>query len=40
MSYQTPGKILVVDDEAQNVEVLRRLMTRLDSALPMITSSH
>jgi putative two-component system response regulator len=29
MSYQTPGKILVVDDEAQNVEVLRCLMTRL-----------
>jgi putative two-component system response regulator len=29
MSYQTPGKILVVDDEAQNVEVLRRLMTKL-----------
>jgi putative two-component system response regulator len=29
LSYQTPGKILVVDDQAQNVEVLRRLMTRL-----------
>ena len=26
--HQTPGKILVVDDEAENVEVLRRLMTR------------
>jgi len=29
MRYSTPGKILVVDDESQNVEVLRRLMTRL-----------
>lgn len=29
MSHQTPGKILVVGDEAQNVEVLRRLMTGL-----------
>jgi putative two-component system response regulator len=29
MRYATAGKILVVDDESQNVEVLRRLMTRL-----------
>ena len=29
MRYSTAGKILVVDDESQNVEVLRRLMTRL-----------
>jgi putative two-component system response regulator len=29
MQYSTAGKILVVDDERQNVEVLRRLMTRL-----------
>lgn len=28
MRYTTAGKILVVDDESQNVEVLRRLMTR------------
>src|SRR5882672_10831907 len=28
-SYPTAGKILVVDDEPQNVEVLRRLMIRL-----------
>jgi putative two-component system response regulator len=27
--YATPGKILIVDDESQNVEVLSRLMTRL-----------
>jgi CheY-like chemotaxis protein len=30
MRYATAGKILVVDDETQNVDVLRRLMTRLD----------
>jgi putative two-component system response regulator len=29
MPYATPGKILVVDDQSQNVEVIRRLMTRL-----------
>ena len=29
MRYATAGKILIVDDESQNVEVLRRLMTRL-----------
>ena len=29
MRYSTAGKILVVDDESQNVEVLRSLMTRL-----------
>jgi putative two-component system response regulator len=29
MPYATAGTILVVDDESQNVEVLRRLMTRL-----------
>src|SRR5205809_808228 len=29
MHYASAGKILVVDDESQNVEVLRRLMTRL-----------
>jgi DNA-binding response OmpR family regulator len=29
MRYSTARKILVVDDESQNVEVLRRLMTRL-----------
>lgn len=29
MRYATAGKILVVDDESQNVEVLRRMMTRL-----------
>jgi len=29
MPYANPGKILVVDDELQNVEVLGRLMTRL-----------
>ena len=29
VEYKTAGKILVVDDESQNVEVLRRLMTRL-----------
>jgi putative two-component system response regulator len=29
MRYANAGKILVVDDESQNVEVLRRLMTRL-----------
>jgi putative two-component system response regulator len=29
MRYSTAGRILVVDDESQNVEVLRRLMTRL-----------
>jgi CheY-like chemotaxis protein len=29
MRYSTAGKILVVDDESQNVEVLRRLMTRV-----------
>jgi putative two-component system response regulator len=29
MQYSTAGKILIVDDESQNVEVLRRLMTRL-----------
>jgi putative two-component system response regulator len=29
MRYSTAGKILVVDDESQNVEVIRRLMSRL-----------
>jgi len=29
MVYATAGKILVVDDESQNVEVFRRLMSRL-----------
>jgi putative two-component system response regulator len=29
MRYSTAGRILVVDDESQNVEVIRRLMTRL-----------
>jgi DNA-binding response OmpR family regulator len=29
MRYATAGRILIVDDESQNVEVLRRLMTRL-----------
>jgi putative two-component system response regulator len=29
MHYATAGKILIVDDDSQNVEVLRRLMTRL-----------
>jgi putative two-component system response regulator len=29
MRYATPGKILIVDDEVQNVEVLRRVMIRL-----------
>jgi CheY-like chemotaxis protein len=48
MPYATPGKILIVDDEPQNVEVLRRLMTRLgydvltasdgDSALQSVIS--
>lgn len=28
MRYETAGKILLVDDESQNLEVLRRLMTR------------
>jgi putative two-component system response regulator len=29
MRYATAGRILIVDDESQNVEVLRRLMTRV-----------
>jgi putative two-component system response regulator len=29
MHYATAGKIFVVDDESQNIDVLRRLMTRL-----------
>jgi putative two-component system response regulator len=29
MRYATAGKLLIVDDEPQNVEVLRRLMSRL-----------
>jgi putative two-component system response regulator len=33
MRYANAGKILVVDDEPQNVEVLRRLMTRLGYAV-------
>lgn len=33
MSHANAAKILIVDDEAQNIEVLRRLMTRLGYAV-------
>ena len=37
MAYATAGKILIVDDESQNVEMFRRLMGRLSDST---TSGH